>query len=267
MMSYVKVEALSAGYGETQVLKNIDFTLIPGSFTAIIGSNGCGKTTLLKNISGYLKPFSGNVHILNQDISKLSIKSRARYIGYVAQDISYDFKFNCQDIVMMGRLPHLGRFEKNTPKDEQIVQTSMELTDTWQFRDRTINELSGGERQRVFIARALAQKPKILLLDEPISHLDIKYQVEILALLKNLCAQGILVITVLHDINLASQFSDEIIMMKDGQVLAKGSPHSVITHTNISQAFSTDVEVFTNPRTHTPYIIPVLKSTPNLKVV
>lgn len=266
-MSIIKAEDVSFKYGENEVLHGVNFNIDNCKMIGIIGPNGCGKTTLLKNISGYFKPYKGNIYISGKDINKMTAKERARYIGYVPQELSYDFDFSCKDIVMMGRMPYLRRFQKEGRNDFRIVRECMEMTDTWGFRDKSINELSGGQRQRVYIARALAQKPRILLLDEPVSHLDIKYQVDILSLLKDLSYQGILILTILHDINLASQFCDEILMMSNGDIVSEGAPNKVLTVENIEKTFSVNVEIMENPITTTPYIIPTKKREENLKVV
>lgn len=266
-MSIIKVDKLHFAYGKKEVLKGIGFSIDKSEFVGIIGANGCGKSTLLKNISGYLTPVSGKIFICGKDINRFNTKEKARYIGYVPQDIIYDFDFSCYDIVMMGRFPYLKRFQQEKKIDRDIVRECMEITNTWQFKDTSIRELSGGERQRVYIARALAQKPQILLMDEPVSHLDIKYQIEILSLLKELSEKGILVIAVLHDINLTSQFCDEIFMMKDGKIMASGLPRYVLTHSNIQIAFSIDVELLENPMSNIPYVIPSLKRKGQLKVV
>lgn len=266
-MSIIKVDELHFSYGEKEVLKGIEFTIDKSRFVGIIGANGCGKSTLLKNISGYLAPTSGKIFICGKDINRFNIKEKARYIGYVPQDLNYDFEFSCYDIVMMGRFPYLKRFQSEKKIDRDVVRECMEITNTWQFKDTSIRELSGGERQRVYISRALAQKPQILLMDEPVSHLDIKYQVEILSLLKELSSKGILVIAVLHDINLTSQYCDEIFMMKDGRIMASGSPRNVLTRSNIQIVFSIDVDVLDNPVLNAPYVIPSFKGKGQLKVV
>ncbi|MCF6462873.1 ABC transporter ATP-binding protein [Clostridium sp. Cult1] len=266
-MTILQINKLYFSYGKTEVLKGIDFTINKNMVAGIIGGNGSGKSTLLKNISGYLKPESGNVFIGKKNIKDFSIKDKAKYIAYVPQEMPYDFEFNCYDIVMMGRMPFLKRFQSESEEDKNIVKESMEITNTWRFKDKNINELSGGERQRVYIARALAQKPKILLMDEPVSHLDIKYQIEILSLVNTLSNNGILVITVLHDINLASQFCDEIFVMKEGKIMASGCPKKVLTPDNIKSAFSIEVELLNNPINHSPYVIPTLNRKKQFHVV
>lgn len=266
-MTILQVEKLHFSYGKTEVLKDISFTINKNMIVGIVGGNGSGKSTLLKNISGYLKPESGKILIGNKDIRHFPTKERAKFIAYVPQEMPYDFEFSCYDIVMMGRIPYLKRFQQEGKEDEIIVKKSMKITNTWIFKDKNINELSGGERQRVYIARALAQKPSILLMDEPISHLDMKYQIEILSLARELSSKGILVITVLHDINLASLFCDELLIMKNGKIMDYGPPKKVLKPYNIKSAFSVDVELIDNPITNSPYVVPILRKRKQFKVI
>lgn len=248
------VKNLHFHYGGKPVLKGLDFTLAAG-FTGILGANGSGKTTLLKNISGYLKPLTGQIILQGRDIKELSSKEKSRLIGYVPQDTALDIPFPCYDIVMMGRIPHLGRFQREGAGDRAAVQQAMEWTHTWDFKDRFINELSGGERQRVYIARALAQNPKVLLMDEPISHLDIRHQAEILSLLKSLRNEGILVLAALHDINLAAQFCDHILLLQAGELLAQGKPQEVSQPDLIKEAFGVDTSLIENPSSSRHYLV------------
>lgn len=292
-MTLLQIEDLHFNYGTTEVIKGINLHLQAPLLAAIIGANGCGKTTLLKNISGYLKPSQGKISLIQKntqnnfqkdmqetirnnvqndiqnDIQKMSICERAQNISFVPQELTNDFAFTSYDLVMMGRTPYLKRFQQESATDHQIVQEAMELTHTWHLKNRLITQLSGGERQRIYIARSLAQQPKILLLDEPVSHLDLKYQMEILTLLKGLTTkdQGILILIVLHDINLASQFSDEIIIMKNGTIISRGKPQDIIIHKNIHNAFAIDVEIMHNPHTNTPYIVPLTTKKSKLKVI
>ena len=266
-MSLLEISNLTSGYGTKKVLNQISLAIGKPQFTGIIGANGCGKTTLLKHISGYFRPWEGWIRIAGRNTDAMAVRERAKMIGYVPQDIPYDFAFTCYDLVMMGRTPYLKRFQRESDADREIVRESMELTHTWVLKDRVATQLSGGERQRVYIARALAQKPKIILLDEPVSHLDIKYQAETLYLLKELSAKDILVLAVLHDINLASQFCDDLLVMKDGSILCSGKPSDVITPQNISAAFTVDIEIFDNPYTQTPYVVPKRTKKSRLKAV
>lgn len=257
----IEVSSLSFSYGSSKILKNISFNIDSGAFLSIIGSNGSGKSTLLKNISSILKPDYGEVKIGGININKMSSKKIAQNIAVVPQSTTIEFNFSAMDIVLMGRNPYKNRFESENFKDYKIVKKAMELTDTWQFKDRLINELSGGERQRVVIARALAQEPKIILLDEPTSYLDIQHQIEILELLWKLNKEdNLTVVTVLHDINLAARFSDCIVLLKEGKIINEGVPEEVITLENLKKAYEIDMVISKNPYTKTPHMIPLSKS-------
>jgi iron complex transport system ATP-binding protein len=257
-MPLLEVQKLSFSYGDVQVLHEIDFTVDQMGLVGIIGPNGSGKSTLLKNISGHYTPGQGGVRILDKAVSGLHIQERARIIGYVPQEIPHEFDFSGFDIVMMGRTPYLRRFQRESAQDIRIVQEAMSQTNTWHIRQRSISQLSGGERQRVYISRSLAQLPRVMLLDEPISHLDIKYQLEILKLLKKLTSRGILVLAVLHDINLASLFCDEIVLLKEGRLIAKGPVRETLNKEYIDEAFNVNIEVLYSPSTRLPYIVPVV---------
>ncbi len=243
-MKAIEIKDLTYSYPGKPVLCNICLSLSGGSFTAVLGPNGCGKTTLLKNISGYLKPQQGETRLLGNPIRKLNPKERSRMVGYIPQNTSPGFSFTCHQVVSMGRLPYLGRFQWETREDMSIVMEAMELTGTWSLRGRPLSRLSGGEIQRVLIARALAQQPRILLMDEPVSHLDIKYQMDILGLVDRLCHTiGITAVTVLHDINLASRYCSEIVLMKEGRIVSTGSPSYVVTEKNLEDVFGIQAEI------------------------
>ena len=226
-----------------------------GECIGIIGPNGSGKSTLLKALSKSIKPVSGSIVLLDRDLKSFSQGELARNMAVVSQDTPSDFNFSCLDIVLMGRNPHLKRFEIEGKKDYEIAQASMELTSTWDFRDRMFNELSGGERQRVIIARALTQEPSILLLDEPVSHLDINHQIEILELVDRLKkTRGLLIVLVIHDLNLAARYCDRLILLNGKAIQAAGSPAEVLTRENVRKAFRTDVIVRRHPMTGSIYI-------------
>ncbi|MDF2592120.1 MAG: vitamin transporter ATPase, partial [Clostridia bacterium] len=178
----IKIEKLSFAYNEDLVLKNIDLEFVKAGFTSIVGPNGSGKSTLLKQISGILKPSQGSLAIHGIDIEKISKKDVAKLMAVVPQNTALEFDYKVMDVVLMGRYPYISRFKGETPKDREIAMENMKYTNTYQFKDRNFNQLSGGERQRVILAQALTQQPKILLLDEPISHLDLQHQIEIMTL-------------------------------------------------------------------------------------
>lgn len=251
----LRVVDLFFSFGSKEILKNINMHIKPSVFISIVGPNGSGKTTFLKNISTYLKPQRGVIFIGSDDINRLSRKEISKRISVVPQNTSLEFDYKVKDMVMMGRYPYVKRFRSETTKDMEIVEKAMVYTNTLALSDRMFNELSGGEKQRVILAQALAQQPCILLLDEPVSHLDLQHQVEILDLIKRMSLQDSLtVIAVLHDLNMASVYSDYIVMLKEGKIYEEGEPEKVLNRENIAKVFNTDVFINNNPITGRPYI-------------
>jgi len=258
MNTAVLIEDLSFKYDTDEVLKNIDLEIPRGSFVSILGPNGSGKTTLLKNICNILKPDNGKILINNREVSNYKYKELAKIIAVVHQNSDIQFDFSVFDIVLMGRFPYTSRFKGENSKDVEIAKEAMINTGTWELREKGINEISGGERQRVMIARALAQEPEILILDEPISNLDIKYQVGILELCKRLNKEkGLTIIMTLHDINLAGRYSDYLILLDKGRIKIMDVPEKVLTKENISNVYGIKVDILKRNGDKTPYIIPV----------
>lgn len=260
MVRAIEAKVLTFSYGNENILEKISFEINKGSFVSIIGPNGSGKSTLLKNISAELSPNEGVVLLDTKDIFKIKKKNLAQNMAVVPQDTGVDFAFSVMETVLMGRMPHQKRFQGDSEKDLEIVKWAMELTNVWYLKDRIINELSGGERQRVIVARALAQEPKVLLLDEPTSNLDIQHQLELLELIDNLNrTEGMTVIAVLHDLNLAAKFSQKIILLNKGNIMAYGDPSEVLTIDNIRENYHVEVSVSTNEITGRLNIIPLSK--------
>jgi len=254
-MSVIETEHVKFNYGDAWVLNDISFTTCEGEFLGIIGPNGSGKTTLLKIIDGLLMPQQGSVLIDGRNIRTIRRDDIAKQIAVVPQDSPIIFSFTVQEVVMMGRAPHLGRLRFEGKTDFEIVRKAMETTDILSFASRSINELSGGERQRVLIARALAQQPQIILLDESTAFLDIKHQVDFFDLIKALNKEeGLTVITVTHDINLASLFCDRVLLLRDGIIHGIGTPEEVITGSNIKEVYEANVMVDRNPVTGLPRV-------------
>lgn len=254
-MYALQVENLQFGYRKELVLKGLSFNIEKGKFVSIIGPNGSGKSTLLKTLNQLYTPSQGAILIDGNNINRLKKKELARKIALVPQDTLIDYDFTVEDIVLMGRHPYKGRFQKEDEKDYKIVNEVLKMTNTFHLKDRIITEISGGERQRVIIAKALAQKPSIILLDEPTSHLDINHQIEILSLLKKLNEEmGTTIVIVIHDVNLASRYSDEIIMLNEGKILEIGRPEKVITKKNIEFAYDLKVEIEKNKYTNRLYL-------------
>ncbi len=254
----LELRNITAGYGGITALNNINCSIAEGEITGIIGPNGAGKTTLFRAITGTLRPRSGNVYFNGIDIHSIPRREFARQVAAMPQMLESFFPFSVEDFVAMGRFPHHSRFEGTTAQDEQATEQALTDTETASFRTRQMNELSGGERQRVMLAQALAQSPKLLLLDEPTAHLDIGHQVQMLELIRSLNREkGITVVTVLHDLTLAGEYCDQLLMLKKGAVHALGIPADVLTYQNIESVYNTVVVVKENPFSHKPYIIAV----------
>ncbi len=251
----VRTEGLDVSYGDTRVLEAVSLAVQEGSFIGILGPNGCGKTTLMRALSRIIEPAAGTVMVDGREIGEYSIRGLATIMGAVPQETAVTFDFTVEEIVQMGRHPHLGRLSSMGEEDYVICRHAMEITNTAYLADRLITEISGGERQRVLIARALAQKPRVLLLDEPTSHLDISHQIEILSIIRGLVPQ-VTVIGVFHDINLAAYFCDTIILMEQARIAAVGTPAAVITDQNIREVFGVEMIVRTHPITGRPYVVP-----------
>ncbi len=253
----IKINKLDWFYNEEKVLDNITLSFNNG-FYGIIGPNGSGKTTLIKNIARSLMPKEGTVFLNERDITGFSNREYAREISYVPQNTNLEFEFSVMDIVLMGRSPYLGRFQTESTHDMDIARNAMEITNTWHLRKKNIGMISGGERQRVIIARALAQQTNVMLLDEPVSQLDIQHQIEILEILKNLTKdKKISVILSLHDLNIAAQYCDEMILMDKGRIFKKGFPHEIILKENIRKVFGMEAHIMKNPLTGKPHLIPL----------
>lgn len=257
---HINVENLSFSYDFKKVLEQIDLSIKKGSFFCLVGPNGSGKSTLLKVISSALKPQEGVVFLGSRDTARMKKREMAKILSFVPQNTSLEFDFKVKDVVLMGRYPYVSRFKGETQKDLEIAEKAMQYTNTTHLMERSFMELSGGERQRVILAQALAQEPRVLILDEPVSHLDLQHQVEILNLIKKMCVDNMLTaVTVLHDLNMASAYSDYIVMMKNGKIMHQGTPFETLTASNIKEIFNTDVYVSVSPVGNKPYIYALTK--------
>ena len=225
-----------------------------GSLVGLIGPNGAGKTTLLRALSGILRATQGAVRLDGAELASLSPREVAASVALVPQIAPYTHGFTAMELVMMGRYPHLGRFQVEGREDGRIAEESMRLTDTRRFADRTLDTLSGGERQRVFVARALSQQPSVLLLDEPTSNLDVLHQLQAMELVRSLVDGGLTAIAAIHDLNLAARFCDRLVLMKSGRVIAEGTPEEVISPETIEEAFSVRAVVYRDPVTGAPAV-------------
>jgi len=246
---------VSSGYGDTEILKGLSFDIKRGGFVGIIGPNGSGKSTLLRTATKVLKPFKGEVYLEEKRLEDISLKEMSQKVAVVSQDTQFMFPFKALDVALMGRTPYIKRFGFESKEDVAIALNAMECVDAAQLKDRYIDELSGGERQRVIIAKALAQKPKILFMDEPTTHLDISHQVETFSLLKKFNEEsGLTCIVILHDLNLASEYCDELILLSEGEIKKKGTPGEVLNYRIIEDVYKTTVIVKENPLTRRPHV-------------
>jgi len=253
----IDISGLSFSFDGEKVLRDIDLKIEKGDFLGLMGPNGSGKTTLLRCMMNYLRPEAGAILVDARPIHTMKDRDLARMFAVVPQSSSVDFSFTAYEMVMMGRIPHLrSRLVGESENDADAVRSAMDRTDTWRFTDRPFISLSGGEKQRVIIARALAQKPEVLLLDEPTVYLDLANQFEIMDLLKALNGEGLTVICVLHDLNLASRYCDEIALLNNGRLESFGKPKEVFTPENIARIYGIEVIIRQDPLTHAVAAIP-----------
>jgi iron complex transport system ATP-binding protein len=251
-------ERLSLAYADQTVVDQLSLRIPDARVSVIVGANGCGKSTLLRGLARLLRPASGSVLLDGEAIHRLPTKQVARTLGLLPQNPVAPEGVTVVDLVGRGRHPHHGAFRRWTPADEAAVADALELTDTLDLADRPVDELSGGQRQRVWIAMALAQGTDLLLLDEPTTYLDVAHQVEMLDLLADLNHdRGTTVVMVLHDLNLSARYADHLVAMREGRVVAEGSPHEVVTEDVVRSVFGLDCAVIPDPVSHTPLVVPV----------
>lgn len=253
-MKAIETRDIRFSYNEKEVIKGISFSLKQGEFLGIIGPNGAGKSTVLKILAGIVRVKHGTILILEQDMLTMDRKGLAQRIAFVPQETHFALDFSVEDIVLMGRFPYLHAFRREEKRDLEAVEHALAYVDVMQFRKRPINSLSSGERQRVVLARALAQQPEILLLDEPTSHLDLHHQHRIMELLKRLNTEGMSVIIINHDLNLASLFCQRLILMHKGCIYADGTPKTLINKEIIKSVYRTEVNIIQHPHKDVPQI-------------
>jgi len=255
-MISLQISQVYFSYLDGLVLHDINLSIRAGEMVGLVGPNGSGKTTLIKLVSGILKPSQGEIRLDGSSLSRLSRKSVARSLAIVPQQFHIPFAFTVGEVVTLGRIPFLKAFAEESKVDRQFVANALELVGISELKERRFDELSGGERQKVILAMALAQQPRLLLLDEPIVHLDIAHQVEILELVKGFnVEQGLTVIGAMHDLNLAALYFDRLVLLKEGRVWADGTPAQVLTEDIIREVFSASVRVQPHPTAGVPHII------------
>jgi iron complex transport system ATP-binding protein len=252
----LQTQNVDFSYYDGLVLRDVNLTLKRGELVGLLGPNGSGKTTLLKVLSGLLPPRKGQVFLEGQDVRHLKRREIARRVAVVPQELDSPFGFTAYEMVMLGRTPHVRPLVGAVQRDRQVVAEKMQLTATWELAGRPFKELSGGEQQRVILAMALAQEPDVLLLDEPVVHLDISHQIGILELIKRLNRdRSLTVLAAMHDLNLAALYFDRLILLDRGRVVAQGTPAQVLHEECIRSVFGTAVQVQEHPTRRTPHIV------------
>jgi iron complex transport system ATP-binding protein len=260
MTSRLSGSDLTLAYENRAVAENLDVQIPDGSFTVIVGPNACGKSTLLRALSGLLAPKHGAVVLDGASISSYRAKEVARRLGLLPQSATAPEGISVADLVARGRYPHQRLLRQWTPEDERQVAAAMEATRVTELADRAVDELSGGQRQRVWMAMALAQQTNILLLDEPTTYLDIAYQIDVLDLCADLNEQGRTLVAVLHDLNQACRYATHLIAMKAGRIVAEGDPGEIITAELVERVYGLACEVIPDPQTHTPLVVPAARA-------
>ena len=254
--SIITLKNIHFSYEDIPLLQDINLSVFSGEFIGIIGPNGSGKTTLLKLISGILEPQRGQIIIFNKNIATISRKKLAKIISVVPQESHIAYNYKAKEVVFMGRIPHINQWQGETILDYQISQNAMEKTDSLCHAEKGIHQISGGEMQRVYIARALAQSPKILMLDEFTSHLDLNYKYEMIRILKNTLQEEVkCIISVFHDLNLASFCADRLILLNNGKIEISGTPQEVINNKNIKKVYRSKPHIIQHPELAIPQVI------------
>ncbi|MDX6744248.1 ABC transporter ATP-binding protein [Actinocorallia sp. A-T 12471] len=253
----LSAEQVTVGYGDSVVIDGLDVTVPTGVITTIIGPNGCGKSTLLRTLSRLLKPSRGSVVLDGEDIARLKTRDVAKKLGLLPQTPVAPEGLTVADLVARGRHPHQSWLRQWSSDDADVVERALAMTGVADLADRPVDSLSGGQRQRVWISMTLAQGTDLLLLDEPTTYLDLAHALDVIDLVNDLHESGRTVVMVLHDLNLATRYSDNLVVMKDGAILAQGAPRDVITADLLFAAFGLRAEVIEDPVSDRPLIVPI----------
>ena len=252
-MSCISTKNLNISYGNLDIVKDLNLDIPKGKITTIIGSNGCGKSTILKTIARIIQAKSGDIFVNNINIKEQSPKDLAKVMAVLPQSPQAPSGLTVEELISYGRFPHQKGFGKMKKEDEDIVTWALKSTGIEEFRERPMEALSGGQRQRAWIAMALAQQTEILILDEPTTYLDLAHQLEILKLLEELNRkQGTTIVMVIHELNNAARFADHMIGVKKGKVVCQGTAHEVMTKENLKELFNIDAEIVEDPRNNKP---------------
>ena len=248
----ITTEQLQATLGGSHILKGVSIEVSDKDFVGIIGPNGGGKSTLLKSIYRVLTPQSGTVFLDGNALNSYKPKESARKMAVVAQHNYYNFEFSVQDVVLMGRAPHKKAMERDNADDYRIVREALEKVNMGGFAQRSFSTLSGGEQQRVILARALAQQTQCLILDEPTNHLDIKYQLQLMDIVRSL---RLTVVAAIHDLNIAAMYCNKLFVLQNGRIIAFGPPKQVLTREFIRQVYEVEAKLYTDPETGQMHIL------------
>lgn len=246
-------------YNHHGAVDDVSFAIDQGEFMGLIGPNGAGKSTLLRLLAGFLKPSEGSMSFSGKNLNNYDRRELARNIATLPQLMDIPFSYTVEDLVLMGRYPHAQKGFLYGKKEVEFVKEVMDTMEISHLTGRRIDTLSEGERQKVFLSQCIAQDPKVLLLDEPVSHLDIRHQIQTLDMLDKLHSEGLTIVMVLHDLNLASEFCSRVMLLARGKVKSDGDPRMVLTFQNIEEAYHTVVIVKENPLSGKPFVIPVSK--------
>ena len=256
--THLSADKLHLGYRDRKIVHDLSVNIPPHRFTVIVGANACGKSTLLRGLARLLAPTEGTVLLDGKSIHQMPTGDVAQRMGLLPQTPVAPQSILVADLVGRGRYPHQGWFRRWTRDDDRIVGEALTLTGVGDLGGRALDELSGGQRQRVWIAMALAQETGLLLLDEPTTFLDIAHQVEVLDLLTDLTRhQGRTIVAVLHDLNLACRYADNLIAMKDGRIVAEGAPREIVTPDLVERVFGLTARIVTDPVSDTPMVVPL----------
>ncbi|MFC4768686.1 ABC transporter ATP-binding protein [Effusibacillus consociatus] len=251
----IQLEQVSLTMGENVILQDVSLQLAKGQSLGIIGPNGAGKSTLLQVLGGHLTPTAGKAFLDQKPIDSYRKKDLAKRVAFMQQIANVSGQFTAYETVMLGRYPFLSRFQMESERDHEICEKSMERTCTLHLRDRNLEEVSGGERQRILLAQVLAQEPELLLLDEPTTYLDMFHQLELLTLLNQAQKDGLTWVAVLHDLNLAAQYCDQLLLLSDGKVVQIGRPQEIFSSHLLEEVFGVRVTVVDVPGLPVPQIV------------
>ncbi|MBN1949103.1 MAG: ABC transporter ATP-binding protein [Candidatus Cloacimonetes bacterium] len=252
----IELNDVIAGYGDEPVLNRVSLQLAAGEFLAVLGPNGAGKSTLIRAILGYLEPVGGQVVIAGKNIKEWRRIELARIIALIPQEIQLQFDYSVRELVLMGRYPYLGFWQNYTARDLEIVEVILQQFFLSSLQDKFFNQLSGGEKQRVLLARAMAQDTPVILMDEAFSHLDINHQIEIMDLLAEVNRkQHKAILLVSHNINLAAEYCNRLILLKEGRIIGDGHPQEMISQESLLRLYGTELLVVKNPRSGRPCLL------------